>query len=96
MRKTERTARKRHVCDFCQADIAIGERYIDGFHIYDGDPCPWQAHLDCQVLADWMANESGEPGVPPFSDWEPDDDFALVPEKRIEFDRLVARAAAAT
>ena len=94
MRRTERTALKEHRCDFCYGPIAPGTRYIDGFWLCEGDPSPWKSHVDCQTLADWWADQSGEDAIPPFVEWLPDDDFDQAPEMRIEFDRLVARAGA--
>ncbi len=68
MRRTERTARKSHACTFCDGVIDAGARYIDGFWIWEGEPSPWKAHLDCQGIADRC--EIGDDGVPPFSEWD--------------------------
>lgn len=87
-RKTERMAAKPHVCAFCGGTIEAGSRYMDGFWMPEGEPWPWQAHLDCQALADRYPDSSE--GVPPFIDWADDDhvDGAAVRERQ----RLMARA----
>lgn len=72
MRKTERTARKDHRCCFCEGQIAAGTRYIDGFWVHEGEPTPWKAHCDCQVLAEKFPDACD--GVPPFEYWDPEYD----------------------
>lgn len=90
MRQTERTARKRYCCTFCESSIAEGSRYIDGFWLCEGNPSPWRTHLDCQVMADKFPDVSD--GVPPFLAW--DTEYDVAEEDRAEFARLVARAQA--
>lgn len=88
LRKTERTARKRHRCCFCEGWVEPGDRYIDGFWIFEGEPTPWKAHGECQDIADRYTD--GENGVPPFRDWAPEDLEALTARQRATVNRLVA------
>ena len=52
LKSYERTARKRHVCDYCDAYIEPGEKYdyatlvdCDG-HLYE-----WKSHKECSFIA---------------------------------------------
>lgn len=44
------TARKPHVCDYCDCEIRKGERHEVQTNMRDGRVYRWRAHLHCQAL----------------------------------------------
>lgn len=50
LKSCERTARKRHVCNFCGAYIEPGEKYALKTIVYDGI-YDWKSHKECHFIA---------------------------------------------
>ena len=46
-----RTARKDHICSYCNGIIHKSEKYDWSKLIYEGELYEWKAHLDCQKIA---------------------------------------------
>lgn len=44
-------ARKRHRCDWCNEDIAIGESYVRQRNKDGADVWTWKAHVECNRAA---------------------------------------------
>ena len=51
IRECYRTARKQHVCNLCNGCIKPGERYHYEFNKDGSDVWSFQAHLECQFVA---------------------------------------------
>lgn len=50
LRRSERTARKTHTCDFCGGTIEKGEKYNHG--VYKDDLIfEWKSHMRCDFIA---------------------------------------------
>ncbi len=49
--ESDPVAKKNHICDQCQSEIQIGEKYIRFYGKWDGDIATYKAHLDCEQVA---------------------------------------------
>jgi predicted RNA-binding Zn-ribbon protein involved in translation (DUF1610 family) len=56
----ERTARKEHACTTCGSRIEPGSRYVDHFHVHDGDGSVQKMCLPCRADRDSFAEAHGE------------------------------------
>lgn len=58
-RESEHASRKVRQCDACHAAIAIGERYVAHFAVYDGEPQSESMCLACAVDRKVFADAHG-------------------------------------
>lgn len=53
------TARKEHKCDECHRVIAIGEKYLYSFGVYDHQGYNYHICAHCTIAAKWLTDNCG-------------------------------------
>jgi len=44
------TARKNHLCNYCNGTIQVGEKYENQTNVFDGAIYTWKGHIRCQKI----------------------------------------------
>ena len=82
-------ARKPHICDQCNCEIAVGQQYRRVRGIWEDTPSSYKAHLDCDQLATTLHNEYGlypEEGV-----WLRDEEWSELVLWRGDYPHVICR-----
>jgi hypothetical protein len=58
-RETRHTARKRHSCDCCGAAISVGEKYLQHYSVFEGDPTNEKMCGACADIREQFQKEHG-------------------------------------
>lgn len=58
-RESYRQARKPYKCACCRAPIAVGERYLYHFDVFEGDACQERLCLSCEADRETFADAHG-------------------------------------
>lgn len=76
----ETKARKNHLCDWCNMDIAEGAIYFNSTHVSDGEIYNWKSHKHCLELVKEMNMIGSYEGI------TSDDFYQYVQDKYSELD----------